>query len=88
MKFNFKIQEYQTDAVNAVAEVFTGHKKQAKVSYIRDMGMLNAQDTQLSFVAAEDGLFVADSSDSTGYTNDEVGLTDERLLKNIRQNQT
>ena len=88
MKFNFKIQEYQTDAVNAVAEVFTGHKKQAKVSYIRDMGMLNAQDTQLSFVAAEDGLFVADSSDSTGYKNDEVGLTDERLLKNIRQLQS
>ena len=38
MKFNFKIQQYQTDAVDAVVNVFSGQEYRDKVEYIIDMG--------------------------------------------------
>lgn len=38
MKFNFKIQQYQTDAVEAVVKVFAGQGFHDKISYIRDRG--------------------------------------------------
>lgn len=38
MKFNFKIQQYQTDAVDAVVKVFQGQGYHDKISYIRDLG--------------------------------------------------
>ena len=38
MKFNFKIQQYQTDAVDAVVRVFQGQGFHDKISYIRDRG--------------------------------------------------
>lgn len=43
MKLSFKIQQYQTDAVDAVARVFQGQPYNAGVSYLRDMGNLSAQ---------------------------------------------
>ncbi len=46
MKFSFKIQQYQTDAVDAVARVFQGQPYNAGVSYLRDMGSLSAQPQQ------------------------------------------
>ncbi len=39
MKFNFKIQQYQTDAVEAVVKVFNGQRKYDRTSYIRDIGL-------------------------------------------------
>ena len=41
MKFNFKIQQYQTDAVDAVVNVFAGQPYSSGVSYIRDTGTLS-----------------------------------------------
>lgn len=38
MKLNFKIQQYQTDAVNAVIQVFNGQGYQNKLSYMRNLG--------------------------------------------------
>ena len=38
MKFNFKIQHYQTDAVDAVVQVFQGQGYHDRISYIRDKG--------------------------------------------------
>lgn len=38
MKFNFKIQQYQTDAVDAVVKVFNGQGFHDKINYIRDLG--------------------------------------------------
>ena len=38
MKFNFKIQQYQTDAVDAVVKVFQGQGYHDRISYIRDVG--------------------------------------------------
>lgn len=54
MKFSFKIQQYQTDAVDAVARVFQGQPYNAGVSYLRDMGSLSAQPQQLSLVSNGD----------------------------------
>lgn len=54
MKFSFKIQQYQTDAVDAVARVFQGQPYNAGVSYLRDMGSLSAQPQQLSLVSSGD----------------------------------
>ena len=34
MKFNFKIQHYQTDAVDAVVQVFQGQGYHDRISYI------------------------------------------------------
>lgn len=50
MKFNFKIQQYQTDAVDAVVKVFQGQGFHDKVSYIRDLGkMKSGSSIQMAF---------------------------------------
>ena len=38
MKFRFKIQQYQTDAVDSVVRVFQGQPYVDGVSYVRDVG--------------------------------------------------
>ena len=38
MKFNFKIQQYQTDAVDSVVNCFNGQPYIDNVSYRRDIG--------------------------------------------------
>ncbi len=38
MKFKFKIQDYQTEAVEAVVKVFDGQPFNNRVSYLRDLG--------------------------------------------------
>ena len=40
MKFSFKIQQYQTDAVDAVVRVFKGQDFSEETKYIRDLGTL------------------------------------------------
>ena len=51
MKFNFKIQQYQTDAVDAVVRVFQGQGFHDKISYIRDIGTQRTDDV---FFAQDD----------------------------------
>ena len=90
MKFNFKIQQYQTDAVEAVVNIFKGQGLHERVGYIRDMGTLEEDDKQLSLLAedtAEDDELL-DLENSMGYKNEAVQLTDTELLKNIREMQT
>lgn len=90
MKFNFKIQQYQTDAVEAVVNIFKGQGLHERVGYIRDMGTLEESDKQLSFLAedtAEDDELL-DLENSMGYKNEAVQLTDTELLKNIHEMQT
>lgn len=80
MKFNFKIQQYQTDAVEAVARVFSGQPHYDKVSYIRDLGKPQANQ-QIRLAMTEDE---HDLLSETGYKNEAIALTDEQLLDNIR----
>ena len=42
MKFNFKIQQYQTDAVDSVVGVFKGQPYSDPVNYRRDIGKVKA----------------------------------------------
>lgn len=84
MKFNFKIQQYQTDAVNAVVKVFHGQGFYDKVSYIRDLGKTKPENYQMLLSIAEED----DPFNDTGYKNELVELSDEQLLRNIQSLQS
>lgn len=84
MKFNFKIQRYQTDAVEAVARVFNGQGHYDKISYIRDLGKKKANQ-QMGILAEDEFGEVLDLDSDTGYKNEMVELSDEQLLRNIQQ---
>ena len=99
MKFNFKIQQYQTDAVDAVVKVFQGQGYHDRISYIRDVGKkqevqqmrLNVEmDQQYSLDLGENRqLNIYDmDDDDTGYKNEVIELTDEQLLTNIQKLQS
>ena len=80
MKFNFKIQQYQTEAVDAVVRVFNGQPHYDKVSYIRDLGKPQVNQ-QLQLAVDDDEV---DVMSDTGYKNEAIELTDAQLLENIR----
>ena len=80
MKFNFKIQQYQTDAVEAVANVFAGQGFHDKIAYRRDVGDNQPKTYQMTFGDDEE----LDPMGETGYVNELVQLSDEQLLKNIQ----
>ena len=87
MKFSFKIQQYQTDAVDAVARVFQGQPYSAGVSYLRDMGSLSAKPQQLSLMPMADDaaqLELQDLINDSGFKNEALQLTDADLVQNIR----
>lgn len=69
MEFKFKIQDYQTEAVQAVVDVFKGQPYNNGLSYKRDMGK--------GFVS----LF---EEDSLGYGNNPVALDSSDLFSNIK----
>jgi len=71
MKFQFKVQQYQTDAVDSVVEVFEGQPKHDGISYRVDPGKPQAGMAPLY-------------SDS-GLRNAEIALTDAQLLGNVRK---
>ena len=83
MKFNFKIQQYQTDAVDAVVRVFAGQGLHDKISYIRDQGKKKAGQ-QVGFALADEFGDTIDLNDDTGYKNEQVQLSDDQLLRNIQ----
>ena len=81
MKFNFKIQQYQTDAVDAVVQVFNGQGHYDKVSYIRDLGKVASQPVQMTIGLDEEKI---DPLDDTGFKNELVELSDEQIFANIQ----
>lgn len=81
MKFNFKIQQYQTDAVDAVVKVFNGQGFHDKIKFIRDIGETKPENMQLGFTEEDVDLY--DPANDTGYKNELVELSDEQLLQNI-----
>ena len=85
MKFRFKIQQYQTDAVDSVVRAFKGQPYSDGVSYRRDLGevkpVLAPVDQQISLFPPDQ--ISMDEVDDTGYLNEMLQLTDEQLLKNI-----
>lgn len=87
MKFNFKIQQYQTEAVDAVVKVFNGQGYYGGKSYIRDRG--NIKDyKQMTFAEKDEFGEILDPYDDTGYKNEIIELSDEQLLSNINKIQS
>ena len=73
MKFKFKIQQYQTDAVEQTVNVFAGQPSKTNVQYRRDLGKTN-------------GRIVYDE-EYVGWRNNDVELQGHQLLTNIQQQQ-
>lgn len=73
MKFKFKIQQYQTDAVERTVEVFAGQPSVDSFAYRRDFGKCTAT--------------LYDDELEMGYRNSEVQLTLSQLLENIHKAQ-
>lgn len=71
MKFKFKIQQYQTDAVEQTVGVFSGQPSKAETKYRRDLGK-----TEGKIIYEEDYI---------GFRNNEVELDRSQLLDNIRR---
>ena len=88
MKFNFKIQQYQTDAVDAVVNVFNGQSFHDRNSYIRDLGKMNLSDYQMAWDLTQEEIELYDPANDAGYKNEEVELSDEQLLSNIHSLQS
>ena len=84
MKFNFKIQPYQTDAVEAVVKVFSGQTYQNKLSYIHDVGKLKRKEIQIGMDIKDEDVEITDPISDIGFRNEQIGLTDDQLLKNIQ----
>lgn len=80
MKFKFKIQDYQTEAVEAVVKVFEGQPYKDKISYLRDRGEYTSP-TQIT-VLNSDLDYVSD--DANGFENAAIEVPDGQLLDNIR----
>ena len=73
MKFNFKIQQYQTDAVENTVKVFAGQPTHDATTYRRDLGKVSGT--------------IIYEEEYAGYRNADIELTDEVLFRNIRQMQ-
>ncbi|MCR5573734.1 MAG: DEAD/DEAH box helicase family protein [Bacteroidaceae bacterium] len=71
MKFKFKIQQYQTEAVEATVNVFAGQPSKTNAQYRRDLGKRGGKITF--------------DEELVGWRNNDVELTDSQLLANIKK---
>ena len=71
MKLQYKNQQFQLDAVEAVTSIFEGQSRQTNMSYMMDIG--NAKNITLDIV--------------NGFKNADISLSDSDLLKNIQSTQ-
>jgi type III restriction enzyme len=76
MKFKFKVQPYQTDAVEAVVECFAGQPYQSGLTYRIDPGVRLKELT--ANVVQQELAYTTE-----GFKNAELLLTDSQLLTNI-----
>lgn len=75
MKFKFKVQQYQTDAADAVTSVFEGQPNQDASVYLRDLGRKPKH--------AQGEIDFGDES-TEGYANAPVALSGADILANVR----
>lgn len=84
MKLQFKIQQYQTDAVESTVDIFNGQPNQGLLDYKMDQGKVYVIDNGKRI--EQKG--ISFSEFDTGYKNGEIVLSEDELLKNIHQIQT
>ena len=75
MKLQFKVQQYQTDAVDAVVDVFAGQPKRDGISYRVDPGRVSP--------ASAPTLFETSTTPDSGLRNAEIALSATQLLENV-----
>ena len=75
MKFKFKIQQYQTEAVENTVAVFKGQPSHTLSSYRRDLGVYKQGR-------------IAYTEEETGYCNHHLELDGQTLLRNINSVQS
>ena len=99
MKFQFKIQLFQTEAVESVARVFAGQPNTGSSKYRRDIGSEkrlsgDEKTARRGFISIQyanlsnEEKRLAEEEYETAYRNAGVELSKEQLLKNIRAVQT
>lgn len=77
MKLQFKIQPYQTDAVDSVVDVFTGQPRRTGISYKIDPGKATP--------SLAPALFETSTTPDSGLRNAEIELSSAQLLANLHQ---
>ena len=80
MKFKFTIQDYQTEAVDSVVNVFAGQPFQDKIHYRRDIGAITPGGKLFDYK----GHSISDEELFVGFSNAPVVLEAHQLLQNIR----
>jgi type III restriction enzyme len=99
MKFQFKVQGFQTEAADSIVRVFAGQPKTGLDSYRRDIGdekRLSESERldrrgyiEIAYASlSEEEKQRIEEEYETAYSNAEVALGKEQLLKNIRAVQT
>ena len=78
MKLKFKIQQYQTDAVQNVVRVFAGQPNKGLAEYVVDKGKIYVKDNGKLVETPK-----VDFEDFNGYRNGDITLTKDELLDNI-----
>ena len=80
LKIQFKKQEYQTKAVQAVIDCFQGQPKRHGLEYRRDLGRIEKPKEE------QPELFKTNEQDlDIGFRNADILLTPDQLLKNIQK---
>ena len=77
MKLQFKVQPYQTDAVDSVVDVFEGQPKHDGISYRVDPGKVAP--------ASNPGLFETSEAPDLGLRNADIALSSTQLLENVHK---
>lgn len=83
MKFRFKVQQYQTDAADAVTSVFEGQPNQGASVYLRDIGSVDVNRSKRQMQHSAKGALLR-VIDDEGYANVPVALSADAILANIR----
>jgi len=77
MKLQFKVQQYQTDAVDSIVDVFDGQPKYDGVSYRIDPGKV--------IVTSNPTLFDTRNAPDSGLRNADIALSAAQLLGNVHR---
>ncbi|MGN0960944.1 MAG: DEAD/DEAH box helicase family protein, partial [Christensenellales bacterium] len=80
MKFKFKTQPYQQDAVSNICKVFKGQPHLDMVRYTRDLGIRKKTDE-----LKQTSLFDAYEENDDGFENAKILLEDADLFANIKK---
>lgn len=83
MKFNFKIQEYQTNAVQSVVDCFEGQPYVNMTSYRRDIGVRSNKNDYKQFAIKDTGL--DEEISEVGFKNASFMIDSKKLLENIKK---